>query len=84
MYAHLTGNPTNLRQERASRTLGERLRIPGFVRGTNSKLVAGFVAFYNCIRRRLRLGGDTTAKAAVIIIKVNPWATLIKNAYWQA
>ena len=85
VYAHLTGNPTNLRQERANRTLGERLRVPGFIKGTNSKLVAGFVAFYNCIRRHLGLGGDTPAKAAGIIIKgVNPWATLIKNAYWQA
>ena len=81
-YAHLTGNPTGLRQERASRTLGERLWIPGFVKGTNSKLAAGFVALYDCIRRHLGLGGDTPAKAAGIITKgANPWATLIKNAY---
>ena len=85
MYAHLAGNPTNLRQERASRTLGEQLRVPGFIKGTNSKLVAGFVASYNCIRRHPGLGGDTPARAAGIIIRgVNPWATPIKNAYWQA
>ena len=83
--ARLAGNPTNLRQERASRTLGERLRVPGFIKGTNSKMVAGFVAFYNCIRRHPGRGGDTPARAAGIIIRgVNPWATLIKNAYWQA
>ena len=84
-YAHLAGNPANLRQEKVNGTPGERLRIPGFVKGTNSKPVAGFVAFYNCIRRRLGLGGDTPAKAAGIITKgVNSWATLITNAYWQA
>jgi len=86
-YAHLAGNPTSLRQERASRTLGERLRIPEFTKGANSKLVAGFVAFYNCIRQHLGPGDDAPAKAAGIIIIIkgaNPWAALIKNAYWQA
>ena len=64
---------------------GEWLRIPWFIKGTNSRPVAGFVAFYNCIRRHLGLGGDTPAKAAGIIIKgASPRATLIKNAYWQA
>ena len=64
---------------------GEWLRIPWLIKGTNSRPVAGFVAFYNCIRRHLGLGGDTPAKAAGIIIKgVSPRATLIKNAYWQA
>ena len=84
-YAYLAGNPTSLRQERAGRTPGERLRIPGLIKGTSSKLVAGFVAFYNCSRRRLGLGGDTPAKAAGIIIKgANPRAALINNAHWQA
>ena len=80
-YAHLAGNPTSLRRERAGRTPGERLRIPGLVKGPNSRPVAGFVAFYNCIGRHPCKGGDTPAKAAGIIIKgVNPRAALIKNA----
>ena len=83
--AHLAGHPTSLRQERAGRTLGERLRIPGSIEGPNSRPAAGFVAFYNCIRRHLGPGGDTPAKAAGIIIRgVNPRAALIKNAHWQA
>jgi len=34
--AHLAGNPTSLRQERTSRTLGERLRIPGSIEGART------------------------------------------------
>ena len=85
VYAHLTGNPTNRRQERVNRTLAERLRIPGFLKSSSSRLIAGYVAFYNCIRRHMGLGGGRTpARAAGIIIKgANPWATLIRNAYWQ-
>ena len=85
MYARLTGSPANLRQERVDRALGERLGVPGFIKGASSKMAAGFAAFYNYIRRHLGPGGDTPAKEAGIIIKgANPWATLIKNAYRQA
>ena len=34
VYAHLTGNPTNLAGK--GRTLGERLRVPGFIKGTTA------------------------------------------------
>ena len=68
-----------------NRTLAERLRIPGFLKSSSSRLIAGYVAFYNCIRRHMGLGGGfTPARAAGIIIKgANPWATLIRNAYWR-
>ena len=85
VYAHIKGNPTNRRHERVNRTLAERFRVPRFIKKLDSKLVAGFVAFYNCIRRHMALGGDTPAAAAGIIIKgANPWSTLIKSAYWDA
>lgn len=85
VYAHIKGNPTNRRHERLNRTLSERLRVPRFIKKLDSKLVAGFVTFYNCIRRHIGLGGCTPATAAGIIIKgANPWSTLIRNAYWCA
>ena len=83
--AHIKGNPTNRRHERVNRTFAERLRVPRFIKKLDSHLVAGFVVFYNCIRRHMGLGGATPAKAAGIIIKgANPWSTLITSAYWQA
>ena len=64
---------------------GERLRVPGLVKGANRRPAGGLAAFHNCIGRRRGRGGDTSAKAADIIIRgANPWATPIKNAYWQA
>ena len=85
VYAHINGRTTNRRHERVNRTLAEQLRIPGFLKSMDSKLIAGFVAFYNCIRRHMGLDGKTPATAAGIIVRgPNPWATLIKNAYWHA
>lgn len=85
VLAHINGNPTNRRHERVNRTIAERLRIPRFIKSKDSKLVLAFVAFYNCIRRHMALDGKTPAEAAGIIIQgANPWATLIKNAYWSS
>ena len=85
VLAHIKGNPTNRRHEGPSRSFGKRLRVPGFIWGGGNQLVAGFVAFYNCIRRHRGLGGETPTTATGTIIKgPNPWATLIKSAYWHA
>ena len=85
MIAHINGNPTNRRHERVNRTIAERLRIPRFIKSKHSNLVLAFAAFRNCIRRHMALDGRTPAEAAGIIIQgANPWATLIKNAYWSS
>ena len=85
VLAHINGNPTNRRHERVNRTIAERLRIPRFIKSKDGRLVVALVASYNCIRRRMALDGKTPAEAAGIIIQgANPWATLIKNAYWSS
>ena len=85
VLAHIKASPASRRHERANTSFAKRHRVPGFIKGLDSQLVAGFVAFYNYIRWHLGLGGETPAAAAGIITGgANPWATLIKNAYWHA
>lgn len=82
--AHLRGNATNLRHERLNRTIGERMRLPGTIKDKGSKLIAGFITFYNFIRRHMGLGGKTPAESAGLIIDaLNPWDAIIRNAYWN-
>jgi len=82
--AHLKGNVTNLRHERLNRTVGERLRLPGTIKEKGSKLIAGFIMFYNFIRKHMGLGGKTPAEAGGLVIDApNPWDTLIHNAFWE-
>ena len=81
--AHLRGNVTNLRHERLNRSVGERLRMPGTIKEKGSKLIAGFIMFYNFIRKHMGLGGKAPAEAAGFVIDApNPWDALIHNAFW--
>ena len=81
--AHLRGNVTNLRHERLNRSVGERLRMPGTIKEKGSKLIAGFIMFYNFIRKHMGLGGKAPAEAAGFVIDApNPWNALIHNAFW--
>ena len=48
-------------------------------------MIAGFVMFYNFIRRHTGLGGKAPAEAAGFVIDApNPWDALIHNAFWGA
>ena len=62
--ARLRGNAADLRHERLDRTAGERLRPPGTIKEKGSKLIAGFLMFYNFIRRHTGLGEKAPAEAA--------------------
>ena len=74
---------TNLRHERLNRSVGERLRMPGTIKEKGSKLIAGFIMFYNFIRKHMGLGGKAPAEAAGFVIDApNPWDALIHNAFW--
>ena len=82
--AHLKGNVTNLRHERLNRTIGERIRLPGTIKDKGSKIIAGFIMFYNFIRRHMALGGKTPAESAgFTILAPNPWDAVIRNAFWN-
>lgn len=82
--AHLKGKVTNLRHERLNRTIGEMIRLPGTVKDKGSKLVAGFIMFYNFIRRHMALDGKTPAESAgFTIVATNPWDAVIRNAFWD-
>ena len=81
--AHLRGNVTNLRHERLNRTIGERIRQPGTIKDKGSKLIAGFIMFYNFIRRHMGLDGKTPAESGGFVIDApNPWDAIIRNAFW--
>lgn len=83
VLAHLRGNVTNLRHERLNRTIGERIRLPGTIKDKGSKLIAGFIMFYNFIRRHMALDGKTPAESAgFTIVATNPWDAIIRNAFW--
>ena len=84
MTAHLRGSAANLRHERLNGSVGERLRLPGTIKEKESKLTAGFVMFYNFIRKHTGLGGKAPAEAAGFVIDApNPWDALIHNAFWE-
>ena len=82
--AHLHGNVTNLRHERLNRTIGERIRQAGTIKDKGSKLIAGFIMFYNFIRRHMGLAGKTPAESGGLVIDApNPWDAIIRNTFWN-
>ena len=47
-----------------------------------SKLIGGFIALYNFIRKHMGLGGTTPADAAGLVVDApNPGDALIHNAF---